>query len=76
MLDRGPRARVAEQAAELASGAAATLTAVAVETTGVLEALRNAPVGLSTMGRGLDTDPEAFVAAAVAGRYAASLLPR
>ena len=70
------QALVAEQAAELASGAAAALTAVAVETTGVLEALRNAPVGLSTMGRGLDTDPEAFVAAAVAGRYAASLLPR
>ncbi|WP_146819070.1 DUF3866 family protein [Actinotalea fermentans] len=34
------------------------------------EALADTPVRLSTMGRGLDADPEAFVAAAAAGVHA------
>jgi hypothetical protein len=41
---------------------------------GLMDALRASPVTLSTMGRRLDDDPAAFLAAAAAGRYAASLL--
>ena len=41
---------------------------------GLDAALRTCPVPLSTMGRGLDDDPAAFLAAAAAGRHAASLL--
>ena len=37
-------------------------------------ALEASPVQLSTMGRGLDEDPAAFLAAAAAGRHAATLL--
>ncbi len=48
---------------------------VTVPVTGLLDALRAAPVTLSTMGRGLDEDPEYFLAAAAAGRHAATLLP-
>jgi hypothetical protein len=47
---------------------------VIVPTEGLLEALRASPVKLSTMGRGLDDDPAYFLAAAAAGRHAASLL--
>jgi len=47
---------------------------VDVETDGLLDALRAAPVALSSMGRGLDDDPAYFLAAAAAGRHAASLL--
>lgn len=65
--------RVAEQAAELVAEAP-HLRSVLVPTEGLLEALRHTPVRLATMGRGLDDDPAAFVAAAVAGRHAASLL--
>jgi hypothetical protein len=36
----------------------------------LLDALRDSPARLSTMGRGLDDDPAAFVAAAVAGMHA------
>ncbi len=43
---------------------------------GLLDALATSPVPLSTMGRGLDVDPAAFVAAAAAGRHAARLLAR
>jgi hypothetical protein len=43
--------------------------------TGLLEALRDSPVPLSTMGRTLDADPAAFLAAAAAGAHAATLLP-
>ncbi|WP_199421463.1 DUF3866 family protein [Actinotalea solisilvae] len=39
------------------------------------DALVSSPVRLSTMGRGLDADPEAFLAAAAAGVHAASLVP-
>jgi hypothetical protein len=41
---------------------------------GLMDALRACPVTLSTMGRRLDDDPAAFLAAAAAGRYAAGLL--
>ena len=41
---------------------------------GLDEALRASPVTLSTMGRGLDDDHVYFLAAAAAGRHAASLL--
>ncbi|PJJ74266.1 uncharacterized protein DUF3866 [Sediminihabitans luteus] len=41
--------------------------------TDLLTALRATPGGLSTMGRDLDGDPAAFVAAAVAGAHAADL---
>jgi len=43
---------------------------------GLLDALRTCPVGLSTMGRGLDDDASPFLAAAAAGRHAAGLLLR
>ena len=62
--------RVREQAATLE----AKHRLVAVETHGLLEALRGSPVRLSSMGRGLDEDPAGFVAAAAAGRHAARLL--
>ena len=41
---------------------------------GLDEALRDCPVRLSTMGRGLDEDLAYFLASAAAGRHAASLL--
>jgi hypothetical protein len=41
---------------------------------GLLEALRQLPVRLSTMGRGLDQDTAYFLAAAVSGRHGARLL--
>ncbi|HKG51623.1 MAG TPA: DUF3866 family protein [Actinomycetales bacterium] len=47
---------------------------VEVDVTGLDTALRECPVRLSTMGRGLDDDPAAFLAAAAAGRHAATLL--
>jgi hypothetical protein len=46
---------------------------VTVAVDGLEEALRASPVRLSTMGRGLDEDREYFLAAAAAGRHAASL---
>ncbi|HST84849.1 MAG TPA: DUF3866 family protein [Kineosporiaceae bacterium] len=47
---------------------------IRVPVDGLLEALRATPIGLSTMGRGLDDDPAAFLAAAAAGRHVRSLL--
>ena len=47
---------------------------VPVDVAGLLEHLRACPVPLSTMGRGLDEDPAAFLAAAAAGRHAAALV--
>nr|WP_269326737.1 DUF3866 family protein [Kineosporia mesophila] len=48
---------------------------VRIPVDGLLDALRESPVGLSTMGRNLAADPAAFLAAAAAGRHAAALLP-
>jgi hypothetical protein len=47
---------------------------VEVDDSGLLEELAEWAPLLSTMGRGLDDDPVAFVAAAAAGRHAAALL--
>jgi hypothetical protein len=47
---------------------------VSVSIDGLLEALRESPVRLSTMGRGLDEDMAGFLASAAAGRHAATLL--
>jgi hypothetical protein len=46
---------------------------VSVDTTGLLDALASCPVPLRTMGRGLQEDPAAFLAAAAAGLHAGSL---
>jgi hypothetical protein len=48
---------------------------ITVPVAGLDEALRTLPVKLSTMGRDLDADHAYFLAAAAAGRHAASLLP-
>lgn len=48
---------------------------VEVPDRGLRDALAASPVPLSTMGRGLDADPWYFLAAAAAGRHAASLIP-
>ncbi|HET7304114.1 MAG TPA: DUF3866 family protein [Segeticoccus sp.] len=61
------------QVAELVAHAGARLTAHDIEVDGLTEALRACPVPLSTMGRGLAQDPAAFLAAAAAGRHAATL---
>lgn len=66
-------AAVLRQARELVAGAAGALTLHEVGVEGLLDALREAPVGLSTMGRGLDEDAAAFLSSAAAGRYAARL---
>jgi hypothetical protein len=63
-------ARVSAEAERL--GARHTLVRVPVD--GLYQALRDCPVRLSTMGRGLDEDLAYFLAAAAAGRHAASLL--
>jgi hypothetical protein len=59
------------------AAAAATLARrhrlVTVRVDGLEQALRDCPVRLSTMGRGLDEDPAYFLAAAAAGRHAAAL---
>ena len=47
---------------------------VRVQTDGLDAALRASPVGLVTMGRGLDQDYAYFLTAAAAGRHAASLI--
>jgi hypothetical protein len=47
---------------------------VTVSSAGLDQALRALPVTLSTMGRGLDQDYAYFLAAAAAGRHAASLI--
>jgi hypothetical protein len=55
---------------------AARHTLVRVSVTGLHEALKASPVPLSTMGRGLDEDLAYFLAAAAAGRHAATLAAR
>jgi hypothetical protein len=63
---------------ELIAAEAARLAArheiVTVPVEGLEAALRACPVRLSTMGRGLDSDPGYFLAAAAAGRHAGRLL--
>ena len=62
--------RVAEQAHSLSP----PHRVVMVELDGLRSALEASPVVLSTMGRGLDQDAAAFLAAAAAGRHAGDLL--
>lgn len=47
---------------------------ILIGTEGLPQALADCPVTLSTMGRGLADDPSPFIAAAAAGRHAATLL--
>lgn len=61
-------------AAEEQLGALARHRIERVELDGLDEALAESPVRLSTMGRGLDEDRIAFIAAAAAGRAAARML--
>jgi hypothetical protein len=66
-----------EQGARVASDAAGLSgrhRVVDVDVDGLTEALRGCPVGLSTMGRGLDDDLPYFLSCAAAGRHAAVLL--
>ncbi|MFF5288153.1 DUF3866 family protein [Paractinoplanes globisporus] len=67
-----PRLAAEIDAALAPLGARHRLVRVPVD--GLDEALRASPVGLSTMGRGLDQDKAYFLAAAAAGRHAAALL--
>ncbi|TDE92513.1 DUF3866 family protein [Occultella glacieicola] len=62
-------ARVAAQA-EVLRDAPAGHRLVQVGTDGLMDALADAPVRLSTMGRGLVEDPASFLAAAAAGVHA------
>ncbi|MGI8676312.1 MAG: DUF3866 family protein [Nocardioidaceae bacterium] len=49
---------------------------VPVDVGGLMAALQESPVALSTMGRGLTEDPTPFLASAAAGRHAAQLASR
>jgi len=69
-------APLGERVAAEAAGLASRHRLVTVPVDGLDEALRGCPVPLSTMGRALDEDREYFLAAAAAGRHAASLLHR
>lgn len=60
---------------EAAKPLAARHTLITVSVEGLHEVLAACPVPLSTMGRGLDDDPAYFLAAAAAGRHAASIGP-
>lgn len=66
--------RVLQQARELVLECGGRLSLQEVETVGLVGALASSPVSLCTMGRGLDQDEASFVAAAAAGRFAATLL--
>ncbi len=66
-------ALVRAQLEDLVASARAALTVVDVPGEGLLDALAGSPVALTTMGRGLDTDPAPFLAAAAAGAHAAAL---
>jgi hypothetical protein len=68
--------RILAQARQLSAESAGRLQLREIDVTGLAEALSSSPVPLSTMGRGLDDDMAAFVTAAAAGRFAATLLPR
>jgi hypothetical protein len=67
-------AAVNSDVAELAARSTAGHRVVTVDSSGLDAALRASPVTLSSMGRGLDADHAYFLAAAAAGRHAASLL--
>lgn len=66
---------LASEVATAASQLAERHRIVTVDIDGLDEALRTLPVKLSTMGRDLDGDHAYFIAAAAAGRHAATILP-
>lgn len=73
----GVEPALAEQVRREAGGLlsrAPHLRGCTVLTDGLRQALERSPVPLSTMGRDLDQDTAAFLAAAAAGRHAAALL--
>ncbi len=63
------------QVVAAAAALAVRHTLVRVSVAGLAEVLQACPVQLSSMGRGLAQDPAYFLAAAAAGRHAASLPP-
>ena len=69
-------ALVRRQVDALVASARARLTPVEVPAAGLDDALRDSPVGLSTMGRGYAEDPAPFLLAAAAGAHAASVSAR
>jgi hypothetical protein len=66
---------LAKQVQEALAPLATLHRLVSVPTHGLDAALQASPVRLSTMGRGLTEDHAYFVAAAAAGRHAATLIP-
>lgn len=72
LLEPAFRAAVAQDLARLA--VRKNLAIKPISTAGLSDILRTSPVPLRTMGRGLESDPASFLAASVAGSYAASLL--
>ncbi len=69
-------ARITEQATALAAPHGRHRLVDVTADQGLLDALHQTPVTLSTMGRGLDVDPAAFLGAAVAGAHAVRLTTR
>jgi hypothetical protein len=65
---------VLEQARRLAADSAGRLRLREIDISGLAQALSSSPVRLSTMGRSVDEDQASFVAAAAAGRFAATLI--
>ncbi|TQJ10319.1 DUF3866 family protein [Lapillicoccus jejuensis] len=74
VLDGEVGALVRAHVDELVAGSAGRLTPYDVPVTDLEPALRACPVPLRTMGRGYDDDPASFLAAAAAGRHAATPL--
>jgi hypothetical protein len=66
--------QILEQARDLVRDSNGRLRLHEIDVRGLVDALAQSPVRLSTMGRGLDQDEASFVAAAAAGRFAATLL--
>jgi len=66
--------RVLQQARRLAAASAGRLQLREMDISGLVQALASSPVRLSTMGRSLQEDQACFVAAAAAGRFAATLI--
>ncbi|MCF2706422.1 DUF3866 family protein [Arcanobacterium haemolyticum] len=71
-IDANLRRRLVEQIDELRRCPLVTIQPI--QTDGLMDILAASPVRLSTMGRGLNEDPLAFLAAGVAGRYGAEFL--
>jgi len=71
-----PSPAMAELAQAVAAGVAELSRhhLVMIELTGLRTVLASSPIRLSSMGRSLDDDPGYFLAAAAAGRHAATLL--